>query len=198
MANLRNLLPQKLTAAQKRGNMYYMVTIDYSISDLIFDNLFNLKGLFSRPYNVGYKLAMKRRQIQKKAYYEALRRMQKNGYIKIWKKDDEQFIQLTNKGQIQALLRKAGINKTKSWDGKWRLFMFDIPESSRVVRNKLRKLLRLNNFKKIQASVYVNPYSLNREALSYLNESGLRKYIRIMKVEEMDNEEDLVKTFNLR
>lgn len=174
-----------------------MEKTDYSIADLIFDNLFNLQGLLSRPYELGYKLAIQRRRIQKKVYYETLRRMRKNGFVKIWEKNDKRFIQLTNKGQIQALLRKAGINKTKYWDGKWRLFMFDIPESSRKIRNRLRALLKNNQFKKIQASVYISPYPLNREALEYLNQSGLRAYIRIMKVEEMDNEKDLVRLFNL-
>ncbi len=45
--------------------------------------------------------------------------------------------------------------------------------------------------------MFINPYSLNREAVSYLKESGLMDYIRILKVEEMDNDLDLQKKFKL-
>jgi hypothetical protein len=49
----------------------------------------------------------------------------------------------------------------------------------------------------LQDSVYANPYPLNREAVKYLEETGLSEYIRIIKVEEMDNDRDLKKKFGL-
>ena len=75
--------------------------------------------------------------------------------------------------------------------------MFDIPEGSKEKRAILRSLLKRNDFCKLQASVYISPFSLNREAISYLNSSGLRDYIRILKVEEMDYDKDLLKRFGL-
>lgn len=75
--------------------------------------------------------------------------------------------------------------------------MFDIPEGCKEKRNVLRILLKQNGYIKLQASVYINPYPLNREAVRYLNNSGLRSYIRIIKVEEMDFEKDLIKKFGL-
>ena len=50
----------------------------------------------------------------------------------------------------------------------------------------------------MQQSVYVSPYPLNRAAVSYLEETKLIGYIRILKVEEIDNDKDLKKHFGLK
>jgi phenylacetic acid degradation operon negative regulatory protein len=105
---------------------------------------------------------------------------------------------LTKKGELEALLAKAYLPVKQPWDGKWRMVMFDILEESKKQRHKLRVLLKAGNFKKLQGSVYINPYPLNREAVDYLKMSGLIKYVRIIKVEEMDDDKDLCKMFNLK
>jgi len=130
--------------------------------------------------------------------YGAVYQLYKKGLIKYVDKNNEKFIRLTKKGQIKALLAKAGIAQVQKWDGKWRLFIFDIPESSRTERNRLRNLLKKNGYYKLQASVFVSPYPLNREAISYLKQTGLIEYIRILRVDEIDDDKDLKKRFNLK
>ena len=113
-------------------------------------------------------------------------------------KNSKRFIKLTQNGQIEALLAKAKlVQKPKIWDGKWRLIVFDIPESSREKRDLLRMLLKKNNFYKLQASVFISPYPLNREAIQYLRETKLNEFIRILKVEEIDDDRDLKRHFGL-
>jgi phenylacetic acid degradation operon negative regulatory protein len=124
--------------------------------------------------------------------------MRRRGLLKVIEKNNQKFIKLTKDGQLKVLLSKAYLNSAKIWDGKWRLFMFDIPEDSKDKRNVLRTLLKQNGYCKLQASVYISPYPLNREAILYLNNSGLRSYIRILKVEELDYDKDLLKKFNLK
>jgi len=142
--------------------------------------------------------ARKRKQkLAKKRYLEALWHLQKQGNVKVISKAGERFITLTHKGQLEKLLRLAGVQKTARWDGKWRILMFDIPESCHTDRDSFRRLLKKNNFAILQGSVFVSPYPLNREAVKYLEGSGLMQYIRIMKVEEMDNDADLKKQFGL-
>lgn len=121
----------------------------------------------------------------------------KRGYIRYEDKNAKRFIKITKKGELEALFSKAMLPKKEKWDGKWRLIIFDIPEETREKRDQLRFLLKKNNFKLLQASVFISPYALNREALKYLKETGLIDYIRILKVEEMDNDKDLLKKFDL-
>jgi len=174
-----------------------MSEYSHSLTEIILDNLLNLRGIFPRPYESGYAWARRGRRVPPGEYRQALRRMQQYGFLKLTQKNNKKFIELTRHGQLEALLLKAKLDRPNNWDGKWRLFMFDIPEGSKDKRNVLRTLLKRNGYVKLQASVYISPYPLNREAILYLNNSGLRSYIRILKVEEMDFEKDLLKKFNL-
>ncbi len=131
------------------------------------------------------------------SYRSSVYKLYKRGWIKFVNKDAQRFIKLTGKGQLRALLAKAKHPLPQKWDGKWRMIIFDIPEEAKELRNQLRNLLKENDFFKLQASVYVNPYSLNREAIKYLQETKLLPYIRILKIEEVDNDSDLKKHFNL-
>ncbi len=134
------------------------------------------------------------------SYLNAINYLEKKGLIKIYKDKvtKNQYIELTKPGLLETLFIKAKVKVLENWDGKWRVVTFDIPEEARGRRDVLRKMLKTSGFKKLQASVFINPYPFNREAISYLNESGLIKYIRIMKVEEMDNDIDLKKHFGLK
>ncbi len=139
----------------------------------------------------------KQKSLQRKRYLETVWRMRRTGYLKVIEKNNTLFLALTKKGALEQLIRKAAVEKTKKWDGKWRLLVYDIPERFHAVRDGFRWLLKKNNFIKLQGSVFVSPYSLNREAISYLTQSGLRQFVKIMKVEEMDDDTYLRKQFGV-
>jgi phenylacetic acid degradation operon negative regulatory protein len=123
--------------------------------------------------------------------------LKRKGLIKELSEKDKKFLQITSKGQLERLFILASVEKTKTWDGLWRLIVFDIPENSREKRDKLRWLLKRNGFIKLQASVFISPYALNREALTFLNETGLFRYIRIIRANGIDDDKDLKKKFGL-
>ena len=153
-------------------------------------------GFFSWPLE-GTSAWTRQQMKRKKLTYDTLYRLKKQGCIKEISKNGKKFLLLTSKGQLELLMRKAGIEKEKDWDGQWRILIFDIPEDCREKRNGLRRLLKRNNFVKLQASVFVSPYSLNREAISYLKQTGLINYIRLIRANEIDDDRDLKKKFNL-
>ncbi|MDR3642077.1 MAG: hypothetical protein P4L74_00420 [Candidatus Doudnabacteria bacterium] len=167
---------------------------------LVNDILVFLGGLtdfLPRPLETPYQMVRRIRKLQYKEYYNALYQLKKRGVVKIEKKDGKNFVALTKKGALESLLIKANIQAQKIWDGKWRLLIFDIPIGANLERDRLRGLLKRYGFKKLQGSVFINPYPLNREAIEYLNQTGLDKFIRLLKVEEMDNDSDLRKHFGL-
>ncbi len=131
-------------------------------------------------------------------YRNSLSRLKKRGLIKVVSKQGKKFIELTKNGELKVLLSMAELEKTDAWDGKWRLIIFDIPEDADIQRDKLRKLLKQHQFFKLQASVYINPYPLNRQALDYLRQSGLIDYIRILRVDDIDFDLDLKRKFKLK
>jgi DNA-binding transcriptional regulator PaaX len=125
--------------------------------------------------------------------------LRRQKWVEVVKKNNERFIKLTRNGEIEALLAKARLPSAKGgrWDGKWRIIIFDIPEESGAKRDLLRRLLKENGFLSLQASVFISPWPLNREAIAYLRESGLIGYVRIIKAEEIDDDADLRKRFQL-
>ena len=136
--------------------------------------------------------------MSRKHVYDSIYSLKRRGLVKAVSKNEKKFISLTSKGQLELLLSKAALKKPSKWDGRWRIMIFDIPEDSRDKRNKLRSLLKRNGFIKLQASVFISPYPLNREAIKYLRESGLISYIRIIRADEIDDDRDLRKKFSLK
>lgn len=131
--------------------------------------------------------------VTKTIYY-----LTQKGYLKYVNEENEKFIKITKKGELKALLEKSKLEKEESeWDGKWRIIIFDIPEESNGKRNFFRALLKQYGYKRLQGSVYISPWPLNRSAVDYLKQTGLNKYIRIIKAEEIDDDTDLKKEFNV-
>jgi CRISPR-associated endonuclease Cas2 len=131
------------------------------------------------------------------SYYNCLYHLRRRGLVEVESKNGKKFIKLTQKGQLEALLAKAKMPQRRKWDGKWRIIIFDIPEKAKIQRNQFRRLLKTNNFMKLQGSVYISPLALNKEAIGYLKQTKLIDFIRIIKVEEIDDDSDLKKKFKL-
>lgn len=92
-----------------------------------------------------------------------LKRFQKTGYIA----NEKGKLKLTKLGIDRINYYKlAGVTfdfKSKKWDKKWRVIVFDIPESQRNARDLLRNKLREWNCYKVQNSVFVCPYACEKE-----------------------------------
>lgn len=91
----------------------------------------------------------------------------KRGYLElesgVWNRKDR-VLRLTEKGRLQALGgRDPAACWSRSWDGKWRLVLFDIPEKDKRLRDKLRRHLTFGHFGYLQNSVWVSPDPLDFE-----------------------------------
>jgi CRISPR-associated endonuclease Cas2 len=79
-------------------------------------------------------------------------------------------------------------NKNK-WDGKWRIVSFDIPEKIKSERRWVRSKLFEAGYKILQKSVFIGKQPLSRELYKEVLSRGLKDYIRIITVGEIDDEE---------
>lgn len=125
--------------------------------------------------------------------------LRRSGYIKERDKKNQSFFHLTPKGKLKVLkylhLEKL---KTGRWDGKWRVIIFDLPETIRKWRDYLRKELINLGFYPLQESVYITPHPVTGELDQLLKEWNLRKYFRYLTVSEIDNEYLLKQVFGLK
>jgi phenylacetic acid degradation operon negative regulatory protein len=73
-------------------------------------------------------------------------------------KRGDRLCRLTQAGQLHALGgRDPAVQWKRRWDGRWRLVIFDVPESRRLTRDKLRKYLHRRGFGYLQNSVWITP-----------------------------------------
>jgi DNA-binding transcriptional regulator PaaX len=70
----------------------------------------------------------------------------------------DRWHRLTESGRLQALGgRDPEACWRRRWDGRWRLFLFDVPETRSNARNQLRTYLKNHGFGYLQHSVWITP-----------------------------------------
>lgn len=139
------------------------------------------------------------RDRSRRAYYN----LKSQGLIRTTKtKQGKVQIVLTEKGKKRVLRSKRielKFEKPNSWDGKWRMVMFDIPEPNRSGRDLIRSQLYKFGFLRIQKSVFIFPYDcqdLIESLRGYFKLSEGELYIFETKV--IEGEKKLLKYFNLQ
>jgi phenylacetic acid degradation operon negative regulatory protein len=71
---------------------------------------------------------------------------------------------LSEAGRLRALGGRDPVARWgRRWDGRWRLVLFDVPESRSVARNKLRHYLQNRGFGYLQNSVWITPDPVKEE-----------------------------------
>src|SRR3989344_461179 len=109
---------------------------------------------------------------KKSSFNRELRRLEKRGYVSLVKKENGWIVKLKKKGLHwwrKVKIDDLRLPKMNKWDGKWRLFIFDIPEKQKSMRDLLsRKLKDLGMFH-IQRSVFAYPFDC-REELEFITE----------------------------
>lgn len=109
-------------------------------------------------------------------------------------------IVLTEKGKKKALLYKVDeieIKKPASWDKKWRVVFFDVPEKLRWARDAIRDKLKNLGFYELQKSVFIHPFSCKDEIDFLVEYFQLRRYVRMGELTKLTNEEELKILFKL-
>lgn len=101
---------------------------------------------------------------------------------------------LTEKGQKKTIAFSTDSLTIKSplvWDNKWRVVIFDIPESKRTARNALREKLKNLGFYSLQKSVFVHPYDCLDEIEFLIELFQIRPYVRFFEAIKVMNESEL-------
>ncbi len=73
----------------------------------------------------------------------------------------KRLYRLTEPGRLAALGgRDPELEWARSWDGNWRMVLFDVPEAERRVRSRLRQVLNDLHFGCLQRSAWISPHPL--------------------------------------
>ncbi len=125
----------------------------------------------------------------------------KQNYIRVYKKNGKDIVEITKKGRKKILqydYEKLKLKRQKKWDGLWRVVMFDIPESKKYARRALSTKLQKMGFYKFQKSIFVYPYKCGEEIEFVINYFKIKKYVKCMLVKEIEDLAKLKKIFELK
>jgi len=127
--------------------------------------------------------------------------LKRRGLIEMKRERHDVRIALTKEGKKRAgkyQINDLEITKPKKWDKKWRVIIFDIPTSSRLIRDIFRRKLKEFGFYPLQQSVWIFPYPC-KEEIDLLREFlGLnKKQIQVLEVTKLENEPFFKKIFKL-
>ncbi|MEK9151572.1 MAG: CRISPR-associated endonuclease Cas2 [Patescibacteria group bacterium] len=108
-------------------------------------------------------------------------------------------VRLTEEGS-RELARYAAESETlqpQKWDGKWRLVIFDIQETKKGQRDRIRRNLARFGFEKLQNSIWVYPYECE-DLITYLKaDCRIDKEVLYIVSEKIPNDGWIRKKFKL-
>lgn len=123
-------------------------------------------------------------------------RLSKKGLLQF----NGKYYELTEDGEKK--LRKLELMgykmpKTKRWDRKWRVIIFDIPEKKKNTRDQIRKFFISAGLVRLQDSVWVYPYDCEDIIGLLKTNFGVGKNLLYMIVDEVENDKYLREEFKL-
>ena len=120
-----------------------------------------------------------------KSIYTTAHRLEKMGLIRKFEREGKKHLKLTALGKAVLEKHRADSKKHRPpWDRKWRLVIFDVPESKAELRKYLRTYLFKMGFAKAQRSVWISPYGYRKEVSQYLKKLKLSEFVYQLLVEE--------------
>lgn len=123
----------------------------------------------------------------------------KKGLLEV--KNDK--LRITQRGRMYllkclSLRERKELNKNKKWDGKWRVIIFDVPESRRFDRNSIRHALISIGFLRLQDSVWIYPYNCEDLVSLLKGDTETGEDVLYMIVEALENDDEIKKHFGLK
>lgn len=121
--------------------------------------------------------------LNKSELSQALKRLREGGLIEQVKLADDIILKLTKEGK-----ELVDDGSKESWDGKWRIVIFDIPEEKRIIRNLFRRNLKKWGFKHLQKSVWMSKRNIFDKLESYVKDLGIEKWAIVMEVNRLTSD----------
>jgi len=96
----------------------------------------------------------------KSGFLPQIHRLEAEGFLESNKSplEKNRLLRLTETGRLAALGGRDPVHSWSSpWDGKWRLFLFDIPEKEQALRRHVNRALSRFGCGCLQGSVWISP-----------------------------------------
>ena len=138
---------------------------------------------------------------ERRKFYFSINYLDRRGYVKILKNDDgNMVVRITRKGE-QAIHKlnfdRMKLPKPERWDGKWRVIIFDVPNSKSKNRLAFSQKLKELGFVMIQRSVWAYPFECYKELAIARKFYEIEKCVTYLEAVEIEDELHWRSKFNL-
>lgn len=130
---------------------------------------------------------------------QVLKRMHQQKLVEIVEQDEGYLVKISNNGKKKLLKFNLGKMElgNKSWDGKWRIIIYDILTGKKEQANLFRQTLKRLKFFQLQKSVYITPFKCYDE-IEYLRQvCDVDREVLILTVSGLENEAAYKEYFGL-
>lgn len=151
---------------------FILITLERSVDGLMgFSDFMNRPHWYGKGYGFGSPL-------KKSALSVAVNRMKERGLVEFEKNAEDQIlIKLTDMGKdFLGDLSSSG----DEWDGKWRIVIFDIPETKKAIRDLFRRRLKDWGFKAWQKSVWISSLAATQKLRQLITKLGIDDWVIVI------------------
>lgn len=139
-----------------------------------------------------YKYRRKKEKFQKyQQIWKNFHNLKKQRAIEFLKEEDGHLIyRLSENGKEKIrkfVFDELSIEKPKEWDNKWRLVIFDIPETKSKTRKALRKKLTGIGFFQCQKSAWIYPFPCEEEIEFVKDFLNINPFVKLFLIDEIDD-----------
>lgn len=132
----------------------------------------------------------------------AISRMSKQNWLQSEKKGNKSYYSLTDQGKSRMEEAAKRIYKLEpsSWDGEWRILVYNIPEKKRHIRDELRQELVWSGFGLLSNSCWITPNPLETEVNNLIEKYDISSYVsffRGTKEDQGDPKQQVEKCWNI-
>lgn len=181
---------------RRRGSVRAAVLSAVAVSGIVLVATFapGLPGALAKL--PGIKRAQLRYQ-----YRSTLGRLAQKGHVIFEERDGKKYARITETGRralaFEQEKARLTTKKSRRWDKRWRVVVFDVAERRRPTRDRLRKLMQGVGFVRLQDSVWVFPYECEEFIALLKAELKLGSAVLYMVVDQIENDKYLRAHFGL-
>lgn len=131
---------------------------------------------------------------------QAIRGLQKRNMIRLVNRNGHEVVEITKDGKRRVLdydLENMQLKTNMKWDGKWRIVMFDIPQSKKRVRDAVSYRIKEIGMYPMQKSVFIFPHSCRNEIDFVGGVFGVRDNIIYIEATRIDDGEKVRRHFGV-
>ena len=143
----------------------------------------------------------KRRRMNPKYLIDtAFGKLLTQGFVRIEDGKNGRVARLTQEGVRRLggmIARSPDSRKHKRWDKRWRMVIYDIPETRKGTRLALQRTLRTFGFYQLQASVWIYPYECEELLILLKADFKIGKDVLYGVVEKVEGDEKVREYFEL-